>query len=287
VFLRKRRAQDSDRRALISLSASWRLVIIAAAILLPLSFTSCGKKGQAGDKKTVQKSEDDFLDKDAKPDERKYLLAAKPFFIAIANRKYADAYALFSRYAKARMSFNQFTPAEDDATYQQYEQSPYDNVTAEQFAYLMQYVEAARGAPRAPKMLRVFSTDPDVLNRRSKEQFGAMDSMFAIGAMPEWIPADIRKASLRGQIHTELSPQELQNVAQRDGISVEDLKKGEDFDPYFKVKLILVEEGGQLSVGYFELLPPSIWDSGRHSPRQNKTLFLASLQRVVISLSTA
>jgi hypothetical protein len=51
------------------------------------------------------------------------------------------------------------------------------------------------------------------LNRRSKEQFGAMDSMFAIGAMPEWIPADIRRASLRGQIHTELSPQELQNAA--------------------------------------------------------------------------
>ena len=86
------------------------------------------------------------------------------------------------------------------------------------------------------------------------------DLMFAIGAMPEWIPADIRKASLRGQIATELSPQELQNVAQREGISVEELKKDEDFDPYLNVKLVLVEEGGQLSVGYFEFLPPSIWD---------------------------
>ena len=124
----------------------------------------------------------------------------------------------------------------------------------------MQYVEAARGAPRAPKMLYVFSTDPDVLNRRSKEQFGAMDSMFAIGAMPEWIPADIRKASLRGQIHTELSPQELQNVAQREGMSVEGLKKNGGWDPYFNVKVVLVEEGGQLKIGYFEFLPPSIWD---------------------------
>jgi hypothetical protein len=44
-----------------------------------------------GPKKTVQKSEDDFLDEDAKPDERKYLVAAKPFFIAVASRKYADA----------------------------------------------------------------------------------------------------------------------------------------------------------------------------------------------------
>ena len=224
---------------------------VIAAILLPTMLTSCGKKTQGGKEKTAQKSEDDFLDKDAKPDERTYLLAAKPFFIAIANRKYADAYALLSSHARARMSFNQFTPAEEQATFQQYESNPYMNVTAEQFAYLMQYVEAARGAPRAPKMLSVFSTDPDVLNRRSKEQFGAM---------PDWIPANIRRASLRGQIHTELSPQELEKVAQQQGISVEELKKDEDFDPYFNLKVVLVEEGGQLKVGYFEFLPPSIMD---------------------------
>ena len=148
---------------------AWRLIILGAAILLPLFTTACGKKGQDGEKKTVQKSEDDFLDKDAKPDERKYLQAAKPFFIAIANRKYADAYALLSRYAIARMSLDQFKPAQQDSDVQQNQAYVFDNVTAEQFAYLMQYVEAAHGAPRAPKMLHVFSTDPDVLNRRSKE----------------------------------------------------------------------------------------------------------------------
>src|SRR5262249_3008487 len=200
-----------------------RLAILFGAILLPMTLTSCGKKNHEGEKETVQKSEDDFLDKDAKPDERKYLRAAKPFFIAVANRKYADAYALLSRYAIARMSLAQFKAAEQDSDSQQNQSYAFDNVAAEQFAYLMQYVEAAHGPPRAPKMLHVFSTDPDVLNRRSKEQFGAMDSMFAIGAMPDWIPADIRKASLRGQIHTELSPQELQNAAQREGISVEGL----------------------------------------------------------------
>jgi hypothetical protein len=249
-----------SKRNANALSVACRLTMLTAAILVPASLTSCGKKGQDGGNKSAQKSEDDFLDKDAKPDERKYLLAAKPFFIAVANRKYADAYALLSRYSTARMSFNQFRPAQDDATYQQYESNPYDNVTAEQFAYLMQYVEAARGIPRAPKMLHVFSTDVDVLNRRSKEQFGAMDSMFAIGAMPEWIPANIRRASLRGQIHTELSPQELEKAASEHGISVEELKKENDFDPYFNLKVVLVEEEGQLKVGYFEFLPPSIWD---------------------------
>src|SRR6059058_2914316 len=245
---------------MVSVSVACRVTTFIAATLLPVLLTSCGKKGPEGEKKTAQKSEDDFLDKDAKPDERKYLLAAKPFFIAIANRKYPDAYALLSTHARARMSFNQFTPAEEQATFQQYESQPYVNVTAAQFANLMQYVEAARGTPRAPKTLYVFSTNPDVLNRRSKEQFGAMDSMFAIGAMPDWIPAKIRRASLRGQIHTELSPEELQNVAQREGISVEQLKKDPDFDPYFNLKVVLVEEGGQLKVGYFEFLPPSIMD---------------------------
>src|SRR5439155_16817362 len=126
---------------MLSVSVACRVTTFIAAILLPVFLTSCGKKGPGGEKNTAQKSEDDFLDKDAKPDERKYLLAAKPFFVAVANRKYADAYALLSAHARARMSFNQFTPAEDDATFQQYELNPYANVTAAQFAYLMQYVE--------------------------------------------------------------------------------------------------------------------------------------------------
>jgi len=244
----------------LSPSQSCLLVILTAAILLPVLLTSCGKKGEEGQNNTVQKSEDDFLDKDVKPDERKYLQAAKPFFIAVASRKYADAYALLSSHARARMSLEQFTPAQQDSDSQQNQSYAFDNVTAEQFAYLMQYVEAAHGAPRAPKMLHVFSTDTDVLNGRSKEQFGAMDSMFAIGAMPDWIPADIRRASLRGQIHTELSPQELEKVAATEGITVEELKKSEDFDPYFNLKIVLVEEGGQIKIAYFEFLPPSMLD---------------------------
>ena len=235
-------------------------MMLASAILLPLLLTSCSKKGQDSEKETAQKNEDDFLDKDAKPDERKYLSAAKPFVIAIANRKYTDAYEVLSSHARARMSLDQFKPPQQGSDVQQNQAYVFDNVTPEQFAYLMQYVEAAHGAPRAPKMLHVFSSDPDVLNRRSKEQFGAMDSMFAIGAMPDWIPADIRRASLRGQIHTELSAEELEKVAATEGTSVEELKKSADFDPYFNLKVVLVEEGGQLKIGYFEFLPPSIWD---------------------------
>ena len=49
-------------------------------------------------------------------------------------------------------------------------------------------------------------------------------------------------------------------MAATEGISVEELKKREDFDPYFNLKVVLVEEGGQLKVGYFEFLPPSMMD---------------------------
>jgi hypothetical protein len=122
-------------------SGARRLAIVAAAILLPMLLTSCGKKGQDGEKKTVQKSEDDFLDKDAKPDERKYLLAVKPFFIAVANRKYADAYALLSSHARARMSLDQFKPAQQDSDSQQNQSYAFDKAIGSD------HCKAAKGLP--------------------------------------------------------------------------------------------------------------------------------------------
>jgi hypothetical protein len=89
AFFQKRRQDTGVQSALREQKPSlgWLLVLVASAILLPMLPTGCSKKGQEGEKKTVQKSEDDFLDPDPKPDERKYLLAAKPFFVAVANRK--------------------------------------------------------------------------------------------------------------------------------------------------------------------------------------------------------
>ena len=37
----------------------------------------------------------------------------------------------------------------------------------------------------------------------------------------------------------------------------EDMK---DSAPYMNVKFVLVDDGGQLKVGYFELMPPSMMD---------------------------
>ena len=51
-----------------------------------------------------------------------------------------------------------------------------------------------------------------------------------------------------------------ESSCQRASITVEDLKKSEDFDLYFKLTIVLVDERGQLRVGYFEFLPPSMMD---------------------------
>jgi hypothetical protein len=118
----------SEKRSQTNIaSGGCGVVVIAAAIVLPLWLTGCGKTDRDNDKKTVQASEDAFLDPTAKPDERKYLLATKPFFIAVANRKYADAYALLSRYAIARMSLEQFKPSEQDSDAQQNQAYVFDN----------------------------------------------------------------------------------------------------------------------------------------------------------------
>ncbi len=45
------------------------------------------QESQEGEKKTVQKSGDDFLDKDAKPDERQHPLAEKLFFYRCRQSK--------------------------------------------------------------------------------------------------------------------------------------------------------------------------------------------------------
>jgi len=38
------------------------------------------------------------------------------------------------------------------------------------------------------------------------------------------------------------------------------LQKDPDFQPYFNLKVVLVEEASALRVGYFEFLPPSMLD---------------------------
>ncbi len=228
----------------------WIMCCLVAALL----GAGCGKKPATAEGGAGEETEE------VSAEERVFLAAARPFVEAIAARQYERAYDFLSSHARARMSQNQFLPGEDDAAFQRNEDHPLTNVTAAQFAEWMKKVANAYGQPQAVAELHVFSADVAVLSRRSQEEFGQLDSMFAIGAMPDSVPAESRRASVRGQIRTELSAEQLAVVAKEMEISVEDLQQTADFAPYFNCKIVLIEESGTLKVGYFEFLPPSMLD---------------------------
>lgn len=197
-------------------------------------------------------------DPDATAEERRFIVAAKPFVAAIVAQKHQDAYALLSSHAKARMSRNQFLPEADDGAFEANEASPVTDVSAERFAELLKLVEKEHGRPREMDNLHVHSLDPKILSGTATGE-DRIDALFAIGNMPQSIPAGIRKASLRVRILTQLSDAQFAEVAKEMEITVDELKKDEDFKPYVTLKVVLVEEGG-LKVGYFEFLPPSMMD---------------------------
>jgi hypothetical protein len=158
------------------------------------------------------------------------------------------------------MSLNQFAPDDSEAKFAEHEKNPVKDVTPAKFRELMKRTEDLYGTPRSLKQFYVFSADPKALDRRGKEQLDAVDAMFAVGMMPDSVPAEIRRASVRGKVLTQLSTQELEKIAKEENMTVDDLQKSPDFEPYFTIKMVLVEEAGQLKVGYFEFLPPSMMD---------------------------
>lgn len=234
------------------------IVIVATAILAGCGGGTKAPSASSSPAEPKEKS-DAEVSEGVKPNERSYIDAAKPFIAAIASRKYDAAFTHLSSHAKARASLNQFNPAKDDAKFAANEKSPITNISAAKFSELMQLVEKEHGRPLKMSNLHVHTIDAKALagSRNSAEE--ALDAMFAIGAMPDSIPAKIRKASLRVHIKTELSDTQMAEAAKDSGVSIEELKKNPDFDPYFTLKVVLVEEDG-LKVGYFEFLPPSMLD---------------------------
>jgi hypothetical protein len=230
---------------------AWRaagvfLTALAAAI------TGCDKpqkvEARQGDGDTISAAERPFYD------------AAKPFAEAIAGGDYSKAYGFLSSHAKARMSPNQFVAPTDDATALRNEKAAVQNVSAEKFAQMLTATEKAYGKPSKMLNLAVFSTDPAALSGKAQSGLDKLDSMFAIGMMPASIPADIRKASVRGKVKVDLSPVQLADAAKEQQTTPDKLKSDPDFQPYFTIKIVLVQESGALKVGYFELLPPGIMD---------------------------
>jgi hypothetical protein len=215
------------------------------------ALAGCGLKTEADARANNSKGDEPELS----AEERKFVAAAEPFIKAVAARSYDQAYAQLSSHARARMSSEQFVPSDVPGRARS-QPAITLNATVQDFALLMQRVEKEHGLPNAMKNAHVFSTDAAVLSGKGE----ALDSMFAIGAMPSSIPVGIRRASIRCQISTKLTPEQLKEVAKELEMTPDQLLKSDDFDPYFNLKLVLVEEAGALRVGYFEFMPPSMFD---------------------------
>lgn len=239
------------------------VVSVAACLAALWVLPACGKKNAAeGESAPSSSQKEDWVQThDTTPEERGYLEYSRSVVQAVANRTYADFYAQLSTQARARLSLNQFAPEDDGATFAKNEKQPRLNATLPEFQELMARAEKRFGRPLKPLDLHVHSSDPAVLSGAKREGLDALDVMFAIGNMPPQIPAASRKASLRAKISVELTAAELAETAKQYKMSVEELQKSEDFEPYLTLKLVLVTDtDGQLRVGYFEFLPPSMMD---------------------------
>ena len=236
-------------------SALLTLFLGIAIIVIP----GCGQKSEVMtvDAKGTKPA---ALDAEIEPAERPYFDAARPFAEAISARDYAKAYGYLSSQAKGRMSPNQFVAPNDDSAYNKGEAALKLNVGAEEFASMMRATEKEYGRPAKLSQLDVFSTERVVLSGKATSTEDKLDAMFAIGMMPPSIHSDSRKASLRSKLGVELSPEQLAESAKAMEMSVEKLKADPDFQPSITLKVVMVEEAGALKVGYFEFLPPGIWD---------------------------
>lgn len=249
----------------MSRAFTWAIV----ATLLS-SMTGCDssiKIGGSGDKpaEAAKGPHDPFAAASAasEPNERPFVEPARPFLTALAARNYAGVYEALSSHAKVKMFPAQFTPS---ITEKNTLGTPIENVTPEQFAEWMAKAEAELGAPASIRHISVFEIDPEVLAGRGDR----ISVMFAIGSMPPEIPANIRRAALRVQITCQKSQAWAEAIGRDLGLTAEQVLAGqyneeqkdtiEESLPYLNVRFVLVDDGGQLKVGYFELMPPSMMD---------------------------
>jgi len=192
--------------------------------------------------------------------QKPFLMAAKPFIQAMVSRDYPAAFGHLAPTARQKFSRNQFIPAEDEAESARNDAASIVNPTAEQFVQLMQEVESTYGLPAQldPPMVE---TDPEVLSRRDP-----VLAAYEIGAMPDSIPVDQRKAAVQAWVYCRMSDEQVKQAALEEGIdeaeyrvNMTEAEEGGE-GPYFKIKTVVIDEGAGPVIGYFEIAPPSILD---------------------------
>jgi hypothetical protein len=229
--------------------ALFRFLPLAAAAFL---LAGCGK---APSESTASGPDSTEQTEELSPAEKAAVSAAQPFLNAIVNGDYPAAYALLSPYAKASMSPGQFVPPPEKNS-AAHETKALTNPSLQDFQGFMAAAVNHYGKPAKILSSNVMSTDPNELAGKG----AAIETAFIIGLMPSSTPVEIRRASVRSQIGVILPPDQLKKIAEERGMTVEELQKDEDSSFYFNLKVVLIEEGGALKVGYFEFTPPSMLD---------------------------
>jgi hypothetical protein len=212
---------------------------------------------------------DPFQDavQNAEPGEPPYIEASRPMLTALANRDYASLYGMLSSHALNKVRGDQFGPEQGNA---ETAAPVLSNLSQEQFLEWMGIMEKRLGVPHSVRNVHVESIDPKVLSGKVDKLEDKLDVMFAIGGMPAEIPAAIRKASVRAQLHCRFSDEDAKRLASELGITEEQVQSGKwpendkshdpDERPYLTFKMVLVDDQGTLKIGYFEFLPPSMFD---------------------------
>jgi hypothetical protein len=196
--------------------------------------------------------------------EKPYLEASRAILKSLEQRDYSKFYDSFSPLAFQGCDSGQFAPRDDNPT------SPattkkLNGLTRDEFLQQMAQMESILGIPWRLDSVYVQTIDKEELAGRAD----ALTNAFNIGAISSEIPAEIRRASLRAQIKIQLPEEAAQTIAQELKIPIEDVRAGKipenDVDhldewPYLTFKYVLIEDQGQLKIGYFEFLPPSMLD---------------------------
>lgn len=200
---------------------------------------------------------------EAETGEKPFIEASRPILAALVGRDYAGLYGMMSPHALRKVSPWQFLPPENENAPSP---APFANLTQEQFLEQMAKVEQHYGPPAEIDFISVESIDPAILSGRGNR----LEVIMAIGGMPADIPNDIRRAAIRAQIDCHFSEEAVKKIAADLKISEEQVRSGkwpeneEGYDPderpYYKFKFVLIDEVGQLKIGYFEFVGPSILD---------------------------
>ncbi|MGE3808714.1 MAG: hypothetical protein AB7K24_28955, partial [Gemmataceae bacterium] len=122
-------------------------------------------------------NDEEFIDDDASPEERRFIRAGRPFVVALAKNRPEEAFAQLSSHAKKSMRRFQFQTGDErkDKTLQE----EFKDVDAKKFAELFGLVVKRFGTPRSIQLLYCETTDANILAGKANDNFERLDVMFA------------------------------------------------------------------------------------------------------------